>query len=93
MKIIVMKKRGNIAGLAKHLSKKYGGDPHFFTKCMGAEEVAGYDDAVKKSLCAKAHKLAVGIWPGEHGGKNPTGPEKKERRLLGRVRRRCCAGR
>lgn len=86
MKIIVMKKRGHMPGLAKHLAKKYGGDPGFFTKCMGAEEVAGYEDAVRKALCAKAHKLAIGKWPAEGMKK------KKEKRLLGRVRRRCCAG-
>lgn len=84
-KIIVFKKRGYMPGLAKHLAKKYGGDPGFFTKCMSAEEVQGYPEDVRKALCAKGHKLAIGKWPTE-------GMKKKEKRLLGRVRRRCCRG-
>jgi hypothetical protein len=66
-------KAGNIAGLAKHLSHKLGGDPHFFTKCMACEEVADYPDDVKKRICADAHAIVTGIWPGEHGGENPEG--------------------
>jgi len=73
----VVFKRGNIAGLAKHLAKKYGGDPGFHTKCMGADELQGYSQDARAAICAKAHKLAVGIWPGEHGGANPNGPERK----------------
>jgi len=68
-------KAGNIEGLAKHLSKKLGGDPHFFTKCMADEELAGYDEDARAGICAKAHKLALGFWPGEHGGENPEGPK------------------
>lgn len=63
--IIVRKGRGNIAGLAKHLAKKYGGDPKFFTKCDACEELAGYDEEARHAICAKAHKLAVGKWPAE----------------------------
>lgn len=73
MRFTIRLKRGNMAGLAKHLAKKYGGDPHFFTKVLGDETLAGYPDDVKKAIAAKAHKLAIGIWPGEHGGKNPEG--------------------
>ena len=58
--------RGNIEGLAKHLVKKHGGDPHFFTKCMQDDALNGYDDEVKKAICARAHKIAIGKWPGEH---------------------------
>jgi len=72
------KGRGNIEGLTKHLAKKYGGDPHFFTKCMAAEELQGYPEENRSGICARAHKIATGIWPGEHGGENPSGPEKKE---------------
>jgi hypothetical protein len=63
--LFVRKKKGNMAGLAKHLAKKYGGDPNFFTKCMGAEEVSGYPEERRKPLCAKAHKLATGHWPSQ----------------------------
>jgi hypothetical protein len=61
-KIIVLKA---IEGLAKHLNKKFGGDPDFFTKCMADESVSSYDDTARKAVCAKAHKLAVGKWPAE----------------------------
>ena len=62
---VIRYKRGNMAGLAKHLSHKIGGDPDFFTKCMGTEEVSGYGDDAKKAICAKAHKLAIGRWPSQ----------------------------
>jgi hypothetical protein len=75
---MVLMKRGYMPGLAKHLSKKLGADPNFHTKCMGDESVAGYDEGVRASVCAKAHKMVTGIWPGEHGGKNPNGPEAKK---------------
>lgn len=66
MKIIRLKKRGNIAGLAKHLAKKYGpADEGYFTRCMAAEEVANYPVETRKSVCARAHKEAIGIWPAE----------------------------
>lgn len=64
------KKRGNIAGLAKHLSHKYE-EPGFFTKCMQDESIANYPPRIKKRICAMAHKIVVGIWPGAHGGANP----------------------
>jgi hypothetical protein len=71
-KVVKFKKRGHMPGLAKHLAKKYGGDPHFFTKCMGAEEISSYDEDAKKAICAKAHKLVTGIWPGQHKKKELT---------------------
>lgn len=80
-KIVVLKKRGNIAGLAKHLSHKHGGDPGFFTSCMADDELQGYGEDARAGICAKAHKLAIGKWPGEH-------PRKKQKKLTGRVR--CC---
>lgn len=64
---------GNMEGLAKHLGKKLGGDPHFFSKCVASAELAKYDEEARKGICAKAHKLVTGIYPGEHGGKNKTG--------------------
>lgn len=73
-RILLVMKRGNMPGLAKHLAHQLGGDPNFFDKCMGHESVASYGEDVRKAVCAKAHKLALGIWPGEHGGKNPNGP-------------------
>jgi len=86
MRIVVLKKkRGNIAGLAKHLAHKHGGDPGFFTACMGDDELQGYADEARKGICAKAHKLAIGRWPGE----DPDRKVKKQRKLTGRVR--CCA--
>ncbi len=68
----VIFKRGNIKGLGKHLAKKYGPqDKGFFTRCMAAEELSGYDEETRKAVCAKAHKVEIGTWPGET-------PEKKE---------------
>lgn len=69
---IRLKKAGNIAGLAKHLGHKYS-EPGFFTSCMGDPLLEGYPDDIKKKICARAHKIYTGIWPGEHGGKNPNG--------------------
>jgi len=71
---IVLKKGNNMAGLAKHLAKKYGGDPDFFTKVVGDETLAGYDDDAKKAIAAKAHKLAIGRWPAE----DPDNKKKKQ---------------
>jgi hypothetical protein len=71
-------KAGNIENLAKHMSKKYGGDPGFFTKCMGSSELSDYDQDKRAAICARAHKIAIGKWP---AGKadvekdmGPTGP-------------------
>lgn len=74
-------KRGNIAGLSKHLAKKYGGDPHFFTKCMDAEELQGYPKSIRAAICARAHYLVTGIYPGAHGGDNPNSNEGGETML------------
>ncbi len=70
--------QGNIEGLSKHIVKKLGSDPHLHTKCMSDEELAEYDSDARAAICAKVHYIATGMWPGEHGGKNKTGPEKKE---------------
>lgn len=61
----IILKAGNMAGLAKHLSKKLGGDPHFFTKCVGDESVADYDTEVRNAICARAHKMVTGHYPAE----------------------------
>ena len=72
-------KRGNIQGLTRHLVNLYGGDPHFHTKCMNDPELKkDYDEERRAAICARAHYIATGMWPGEHGGKNPSGPEKKK---------------
>lgn len=72
--IVRFKKRGHMPGLAKKIAKDYGKDPHFWTKCMKHPLVAGrYDYDTRAAVCAKAHKLAIGIWPGEHGGRWPHG--------------------
>jgi hypothetical protein len=63
---------GNIEGLAKHLSHKYS-DPGLFSQCMDDPLLDGYPDDVKKAICARVHELITGMWPGEHGGKNPNG--------------------
>jgi hypothetical protein len=52
-------------GLADHLAKKIGGDPGFFTRCMGDESVAEYDEETRSAVCAKAHEMVVGKWPAE----------------------------
>lgn len=72
---ILLKGRGNMPGLAKHLAHQIGGDPNFFTKCMGHESVAGYPEDVRAAICAKAHKMVTGIWPGAHGGADPNANE------------------
>lgn len=61
----IILKAGNMAGLAKHLSKKLGGDPHFFTKCVGDESVVDYDTEVRNAICARAHKMVTGHYPAE----------------------------
>lgn len=64
-------KAGNIAALAQHLAKKYGGDPGYFSRsCMQSDELAEYDEETRAAICARAHKEATGIWPGEHRGKS-----------------------
>jgi hypothetical protein len=70
-------KRGNIAGLAKHILHQLGGDPHLFTKCMGFDILQGYDKEVRAEICARAHYIDTGIWPGAHGGNNPNANEPK----------------
>lgn len=75
-------KAGNMEGLAKHLKKKLGDDPDFFKKCMGDEELKSYDEKARSGICAQAHKMDTGIWPGEHGGKNHNGPEVKKHKKL-----------
>lgn len=54
--------------LSRHLARRYGGDPHFFTKCTegGWEELAGYDEDARKAICAVAHRAVTGIWTGSH---------------------------
>lgn len=71
---LVYKKRGNIEGLSKYLGHRLGPEPGFFRRCMKHEKLAGYEKDVRAAICAKAHKIWVGIWPGEHGGENPKGP-------------------
>lgn len=71
--VLRFKKRGHMPGLAKKIAKDMGRDPHFFTKCMTHPLVQRYDRKTRSAVCAKAHKLATGIWPGEHGGKSKTG--------------------
>lgn len=61
-------KQGDVSNLAEHMKKKLGGDPHFFTKCMEAEETAGANN--REALCARLHKEVTGEWPAEHGGKS-----------------------
>lgn len=67
-------KRGNIVGLSKHLSRKYS-EPGFWRKCYADPLLAGYDHDARAAICARAHYLVTGIWPGHHGGANPYGPE------------------
>ena len=74
------KGRGNIEGLATHLSHKFGGDPSFFTKCMADEQLQGYDTDARSGICAKAHKLAVGKWPTE--GEHPKREKKEQKARL-----------
>lgn len=76
-RVDLTQKAGNVENLAKHMSKKYGGDPGFFTKCVGSSELADYDQDKRAAICARAHKIAVGKWPAEKAGvekMGPTGP-------------------
>ncbi len=50
-------------------------DPGLFTRCMATAGARKASDPA--AYCAAIHKKITGMWPGEHGGKNPTGPEKK----------------
>jgi len=77
-RVDLTQKAGNIENLAKHMSKKYGGDPGFFTKCVGSSELSDYDQDKRAAICARAHKIAVGKWPAEKADvekhMSPTGP-------------------
>jgi len=68
----------DFAVVYKAKSKKGGmstEDPGLFTRCM---KTAGAQKASDPAAyCASVHKKISGMWPGEHGGKNPMGPEKK----------------
>ena len=69
--------QGNIEGLSIHLAHQIGGDPHFFTKCVSSAVLdrtvkylgRPYNEEEKNGICAKAHKLVTGIWPGQHRSK------------------------
>lgn len=50
-------------------------DPGLFTRCMATAGAKKASDPA--AYCAAIHKKITGMWPGEHGGKNPMGPEKK----------------
>lgn len=66
MKIMIVLKAGNIKGLAKHLAKTYGPqDEGFFTRCAQAKELAKYPVESRNAICARAHKVQLGTWPGE----------------------------
>jgi hypothetical protein len=77
-RVDLTQKAGNVENLAKHMSKKYGGDPGFFTKCMGSSELSDYDQDKRAAICARAHKIAIGKWPAEKADvekdMGPTGP-------------------
>jgi len=90
--IFRLKKRGNIKGLAKHLAHKYGpADKGFFTRCMAAEEVQGYDEETRKAVCARAHKEQIGVWPVESPDVKAKRAAKKEcagcRKHISKIRR------
>jgi hypothetical protein len=92
---------GNIAGWSKHMANVFGEDPHFFTKCMtelennsefwhGEKDAkTPYDKKTRASICARAHYIVTGIWPGAHGGAdayaNEGGETKEYESLLGLV--------
>lgn len=82
--IILRFKQGNMAGLAKHLAKKYGGDPGFFGKCVACDELKEYDEEARNAICAKAHKLVTGYSPTDHRNADMANAKKakKERRVL-----------
>lgn len=83
-RVIVLKKRGNMAGFAKHLSHKLGEDPNFFTKCMADDETSGYDAEARKALCAQAHKLAIGRWPAQDPDAKHSGSKRKKHIVIRR---------
>ncbi len=60
---------GNINKLAEHLANTYGEDPGFWHKCDASEELQEYDAETRAAICAKAHYIVTGIYPGEHRGK------------------------
>lgn len=67
--------RGNIFGLAKHMYKKHGKNPHLWTACFNDDELADYDKEARSAICARCVKISTGHWPGEKRGKNPYGVE------------------
>lgn len=70
---VVLKGRGNIKGLAKHLKKMHPDTDGFFTFCM-SEMADGYPDKeTRASVCARAHFEAFGKWPAE----DPSATEKE----------------
>lgn len=68
-------KAGNIDNLARHLASKYGGDPGFFTTCMGVEELADYDEETRKAICARVHQIVTGKWPSEKNALKAVGQD------------------
>ena len=81
-KHIIIHKAGNMAGLAKHISHLIGSDPDFHAHCTGNAEVqkmcneGGYDI---NALCAKAHKLVTGEWPGSQTDEGSIGKIAKQK--------------
>lgn len=81
LEIILKAGRGNMAGLAKHISHLVGKDPDFHKHCTDNAEVqkisseGGYDI---NALCAKAHKLVVGEWPGGQSNEGNEGARAKK---------------
>lgn len=81
--VVVRYKKGNIKGLGKHLAKKYGpSDEGFFTRCMGASELSGYDEETRKAVCAKAKKVEIGHWPGDKPPFNESKKEHKRKHIV-----------
>ena len=47
------------------------GTPGDFRRCV--RHLNKHMPGRAEGYCAKLHKRATGMWPGEHGGKNPNG--------------------
>ncbi len=73
-----VKARGNINNLAEHLAHAYGSDPGFWTKCDQSTELANTDPEKRAAICARAHYIITGMWPGGHrAGKDVELPAEK----------------
>ncbi len=77
--MIHLQRHKNIKGLAARIRKKNPGDEGYFRACMNDSATKNYSHQARAAMCAKAHKISVGKWPGEK--KHKEKKKKKKYRL------------